>query len=227
MNNDFLMSYQTAEWQRLKYQVLERDNFTCQICGEKYGLMQVHHITYAHCRGKAYNAPMADLITLCEECHRHDDGDHVHFYNGDFYLSVGNDFSHTNPIVLDMRQIDGDYWFGFDTHIISWRFKSNNYRSIGFRRGSKWFEIALGVKGENILWFEGELDPHDAIEQRAADIDEVITFERAVEYVVLGFGCCIYEFLGEFFVDEKKYLHLKSIAMPADPVTDENKDLLF
>jgi hypothetical protein len=33
--------------------------------------------------------------------------------------------------------------------------------------------------------------------------------------------------LGEFFVNEEKYLHLKSIAMPADPVTDENKDLLF
>ena len=89
--NDFYKTYQTTEWQRKKNSVLERDDYTCQICGSSSGIMQVHHITYKHCKGKAYNAPMGDLITLCEYCHAHDDGDHVPFFNGDYRIDAGEE----------------------------------------------------------------------------------------------------------------------------------------
>ena len=95
--NDFYKTYQTTEWQRKKNSVLERDDYTCQICGSSSGIMQVHHITYKHCKGKAYNAPMGDLITLCEDCHAHDDGDHEHFFNGDYHIKAGEE----KPTVFD------------------------------------------------------------------------------------------------------------------------------
>jgi len=88
MDKEFAESYKTSEWQRKKNRILERDKYTCQICGNTTGVMQVHHITYEHCNGKAYNALDKELITLCKECHSHDDGDHVHFFSGSYELRV-------------------------------------------------------------------------------------------------------------------------------------------
>ena len=98
--NDFYKTYQTTEWQRKKNSVLERDDYTCQICGSSSGIMQVHHITYKHCHGKAYNAPIGDLITLCEDCHSNDDGDHEHFFNGLYRIKPGLS---KWPIVEDLK----------------------------------------------------------------------------------------------------------------------------
>lgn len=49
----------------LREQILERDNFRCQSCGEDNHL-QVHHIKH-RCDG-GNNSP-DNLITLCEKCH--------------------------------------------------------------------------------------------------------------------------------------------------------------
>lgn len=92
-------SYCTAEWQRKKNKILERDNYTCQICGDNQGIMQVHHITYRHCNGKAYNAWDSELITLCKDCHKHDDGDHKNFFDGNYYISQGR-LMNSKPIIF-------------------------------------------------------------------------------------------------------------------------------
>lgn len=103
MDKEFAESYNTAEWQKKKNRILERDNYTCQICGNTTGVMQVHHITYEHCNGKAYNALNKELITLCKECHSHDDGDHIHFFGGLYKLRVPHrDFPF--PIVEDKTE---------------------------------------------------------------------------------------------------------------------------
>jgi len=94
MDKEFAESYNTDEWQRKRNWILLRDRRTCQICGE-HG-MEVHHITYKHCDGKAYNALDGELITLCRRCHRHDDGDHINFFNGKYTLVVGEE----KPFVL-------------------------------------------------------------------------------------------------------------------------------
>lgn len=49
----------------LREQILERDNFRCQSCGDDNHL-QVHHIKH-RCDGGS-NSP-DNLITLCEKCH--------------------------------------------------------------------------------------------------------------------------------------------------------------
>lgn len=73
MQQDFLKSYRSTQWQEKKNKILTRDNYTCAICGkhgDEHTLMHVHHLTYKNCKdGKAWNCPDEDLVTLCEDCH--------------------------------------------------------------------------------------------------------------------------------------------------------------
>ena len=53
-------------WKRKRYVVLKRDNWKCQICGDK--ATQVHHLKYAkHQIGKE---PIDWLISICVPCHK-------------------------------------------------------------------------------------------------------------------------------------------------------------
>lgn len=47
--------------------ILNRDNYTCQVCGKKHTKLEVHHIKY---RSQGGNDDEDNLITLCEDCHR-------------------------------------------------------------------------------------------------------------------------------------------------------------
>lgn len=52
-------------WQRKRYMVMKRDNWTCLYCGEK--ATQVHHKRYAK-----YNIgrePIEWLVSVCNSCH--------------------------------------------------------------------------------------------------------------------------------------------------------------
>lgn len=60
--NDYLKS---DAWQRKRYVVLKRDNWTCQYCGQR--ATQVHHTRYAK-----YNIgkePIEWLESVCRSCH--------------------------------------------------------------------------------------------------------------------------------------------------------------
>lgn len=50
-----------------KEAVLNRDSYTCQICGAKNTRLEVHHIVY---RSKGGTDDEDNLITLCESCHK-------------------------------------------------------------------------------------------------------------------------------------------------------------
>lgn len=72
MNSDKL-SYsdllKDPRWQKRKSEILNRDNFTCQLCGDKKTTLHVHHKYYLE--GKLpweYNDNA--LVTLCEYCHQ-------------------------------------------------------------------------------------------------------------------------------------------------------------
>ncbi len=59
-----------AEWQELRRQILQRDGYTCQHCGDNSEL-EVHHLTARH---KGDTDDPANLITWCENCHIQGDG---------------------------------------------------------------------------------------------------------------------------------------------------------
>ena len=60
---DFL---KTKYWQRIRKQILKRDNDTCQKCGSHVNL-HVHHLTYKH--HLIEHRFLGDMITLCKSCH--------------------------------------------------------------------------------------------------------------------------------------------------------------
>lgn len=55
-------------WQRKRLQVLERDGFSCCLCGDKTTELHVHHRSYS--KGKnPWDYDDSWLVTLCKECH--------------------------------------------------------------------------------------------------------------------------------------------------------------
>ena len=54
------------DFYNVKSAVLNRDNYTCQICGEKDSRLDVHHIQF---RSKGGSNRMDNLVTLCSNCH--------------------------------------------------------------------------------------------------------------------------------------------------------------
>lgn len=191
--NDFYKTYQTTEWQRKKNSVLERDDYTCQICGSSSGIMQVHHITYKHCHGKAYNAPMGDLITLCEHCHSNDDGDHEHFFNGQYHL-IAMSNPHLPPLVIDLEEeyMNLKWDMYCRGHIYRFYMYGDRlcvgYFTETYCEGScAWFPFLQGCKDKDDLFVFADHDFEDVARVRSATHDEVEAYITLVENYIQDF----------------------------------------
>lgn len=57
------------EWQKKRLEIMQRDNFTCQICLDNEETLQVHHKSYDKDK-KAWEYGNDRLTTLCETCHK-------------------------------------------------------------------------------------------------------------------------------------------------------------
>ena len=53
-------------WASRREAILNRDGYTCQICGEKHTKLEVHHIIF---RSQGGTDDENNLITLCKNCH--------------------------------------------------------------------------------------------------------------------------------------------------------------
>jgi len=62
---NFIVPEYPSNWDEIRKEVLELDQYTCQNCRSKTKRLHIHHITPLSERGTndAYN-----LVTLCEEC---------------------------------------------------------------------------------------------------------------------------------------------------------------
>lgn len=54
-------------WQKKRLEILNRDSFTCQLCGDTETELQIHHKKYV---GEPHEAPNDELVTLCKHCHQ-------------------------------------------------------------------------------------------------------------------------------------------------------------
>ena len=54
-------------WQKRRLEVMQRDEFTCQMCGAKDKTLHVHHEEYT-C-SNPWDEPGENLRTLCDVCH--------------------------------------------------------------------------------------------------------------------------------------------------------------
>lgn len=59
----------SPHWQKRRLQILQRDNFTCQICGSTEKTLHVHHLYYDKGR-MIWDYEDKALVTLCENCHK-------------------------------------------------------------------------------------------------------------------------------------------------------------
>lgn len=58
-------------WQKLRLEVFNRDEWTCQLCGDGESTLNVHHLKYI--QGKEpWEYPIENFMTLCESCHEHE-----------------------------------------------------------------------------------------------------------------------------------------------------------
>jgi len=58
-------------WQKRRLEVLERDEWCCQSCGDSESTLYVHHLYYA--RGKEpWDYPLNAYLTMCGECHEYE-----------------------------------------------------------------------------------------------------------------------------------------------------------
>lgn len=58
----------TPAWQKKRLEVLQRDGFQCQNCGDTESELNVHHIYYDP-ELKAWEYPDEAYMTLCKTCH--------------------------------------------------------------------------------------------------------------------------------------------------------------
>lgn len=68
MSIQYREKFKDPRWQKKRLDIMSRDNFTCQICGETERTLNVHHRIYE--RGREpweYNNDL--LVTLCQPCH--------------------------------------------------------------------------------------------------------------------------------------------------------------
>lgn len=55
-------------WQKKRLEILNRDNWTCQLCGNTEAELQIHHKTYKKNK-EPWECEDSNLITLCRYCH--------------------------------------------------------------------------------------------------------------------------------------------------------------
>jgi hypothetical protein len=66
-NKTYSEKLKDPRWQRLRLEILQRDDWQCFYCGDKKTTLHVHHVMYI---GKdPWDTPPDCLMTLCEDCH--------------------------------------------------------------------------------------------------------------------------------------------------------------
>jgi hypothetical protein len=55
-------------WQKMRLEILNRDQFTCQQCGDSESCLHVHHCYYRK-GNPPWEYEPESLVALCEECH--------------------------------------------------------------------------------------------------------------------------------------------------------------
>ena len=59
---------QTLQYKKWREAVFERDNWTCQLCGQRGGKLNAHH-KVPFCEDKKLRTDISNGITYCEKCH--------------------------------------------------------------------------------------------------------------------------------------------------------------
>ena len=65
------------KWQKKRLEIMQRDNFTCQICKDEETELHIHHFKYS--QQAPWEEPNVKLITICKLCHESEHGQRCNF----------------------------------------------------------------------------------------------------------------------------------------------------
>lgn len=65
----YLAKLRDPRWQKKRLEVMQRDEFMCQICYDADSTLNVHHRYYLVPFRDPWDYPLEALVTLCESCH--------------------------------------------------------------------------------------------------------------------------------------------------------------
>ena len=69
MKKTYSEKLRDPRWQKMRLQIMERDQFTCQFCRSTKKTLNIHHKHYD--KGAApWEYDESVLVTCCEECHQ-------------------------------------------------------------------------------------------------------------------------------------------------------------
>jgi hypothetical protein len=90
------------EWQKKRLEILNRDEFTCQQCGNKEQTLHVHHKHYNY-GAKIWEYQAWELTTLCETCHSktHE--------NKDVNVEYPEEITHLIEVIYNIAKCDTYY----------------------------------------------------------------------------------------------------------------------
>ncbi len=57
------------QWQKKRLEILNRDQFTCQLCSDETTELQVHHLSYEYGK-EPWEYPNENFVTYCRFCHK-------------------------------------------------------------------------------------------------------------------------------------------------------------
>ncbi len=63
----YLEKLKDPRWQKKRLEILNRDEWSCRICGDKETTLNIHHVAYS---GEPWEADSNSLLTMCESCHK-------------------------------------------------------------------------------------------------------------------------------------------------------------
>lgn len=69
MSKEYSELFKDPRWQKKRLEILQRDNFTCQVCDDTKKTLHVHHKLYFYGRDP-WDYINDFFETLCEDCHK-------------------------------------------------------------------------------------------------------------------------------------------------------------
>ena len=86
-------------WQKKRLEILERDEWQCQACGDKNNTLMVHHLLYKKNK-EPWDIENSSLITLCESCHEFE-----HSHRQDYEEFLLNELKIYGYLTIDLDNI--------------------------------------------------------------------------------------------------------------------------
>lgn len=108
---DYKEQIKSPKWQKRRLEIMEKDNFTCQLCGDTETMLNVHHLSY-HRDRNIWEYEDWELMTLCENCHKdeHSSLDDLNSY----VESIKSRGVTMREIIALLNAIEVDLYLGHD-----------------------------------------------------------------------------------------------------------------